>query len=382
MVRSRFALFLLGAAWLMPAIAADTLPFDSPQALQNLGEEEKRVWSQGLELQKALEKGGQLYPDTALNSYLQGVMDKLYPELAGHIRVRAIRSPLLNAFALPDGGVYINTGLLARFENEAQLATVLAHEGAHFVHRHGFRQQQSVKSASAFALVTQLLGVPIVGLLGQVIATSSMFGFSREMETEADNIGFSRLAKAGYDVGESTKVFEYLAKEVELSEVKEPFFYSTHPRLKDRIANFSELSRSYGSGGATFQNEYAKRIETMRMEDLESELSFGRFTHVIALLNDDAARKRYPPYCNYYLGEAYRKRNDKDDATQAAHYFDQAIALAPDFVATYRAKGLLAMQQERNEEAVELFTQYLQLAPQAPDRSYVESYLDMIKTSK
>lgn len=381
MVPSRLVFLWLGAVWLAPAWA-ETIPFDSPQSLQNLGEEERRVWSQGAELEKALEKGGQLYPDAALNAYLQSVMDKLYPELVGHIRVRAIRSPLLNAFALPDGSIYINTGLLARFENEAQLATVLAHEGAHFVHRHGFRQQQGLKSASAFAVVTQLLGVPLIGLMGQVIATSSIFGFSREMETEADNVGFSRLVQAGYDVSESPKVFEYLAKEVELSEVKEPFFYSTHPKLKDRIANFTELSHKHGEGGETFQEEFEKHIETVRLDDLDSELSFGRYSQVIALLKDDATKKRYPAYCSYYLGEAYRKRNDKDDVTQAAFYFDQAIAQMPEFAPSYRAKGLLAMQQERNAEAIELFNKYLQLAPQAKDRSYVESYLGMMKTSQ
>ena len=73
-----------------------------------------------------------------------------------------MKSPQLNAFALPNGRIYINQGLLARFQNEAQLATVMAHEGTHFTNRHGYQNTESLKDNSAFATFGAMLGVPIL----------------------------------------------------------------------------------------------------------------------------------------------------------------------------------------------------------------------------
>ena len=71
----------------------------------------------------------------------------IYPD----IRVRIVDSPSLNAFALPNGSIYINTGMLTRLDNEAQLATVLAHEGVHFTHKHSWQQRRKHRMRSTLA---------------------------------------------------------------------------------------------------------------------------------------------------------------------------------------------------------------------------------------
>jgi beta-barrel assembly-enhancing protease len=358
---------------------ADTrLPYADTLALQKLEPEEQRVWSASQDFEKAIRKGGQIYPSAELDAYLQGVMDKLYPEFIGAIKVHVVSSPVLNAFAIPNGNIYLNSGLLARFDNEAQLATVLAHEGAHFVYRHGYYNQQSIKGSAAFATITGVIGVPIVGLIGNVVAMSSIFGYSRELETEADNMGFERLLSAGYDVNEAAKVFEHLAAEVKLSDVKESVFYSTHPKLQDRVDNFTKLAAKQSYSGEINSQEYADKISKLRVEDLDLELSFGRYKHIIALLSDEKVLKRYPNTVHYYLGEAYRKRNEKDDATQSMLELDKAIAMDAGFAPSYRSKGLLLMSQQKNDEATKQFSRYLELAPDAADKSYVESYLETV----
>ena len=117
--------------------------------------------------------------------------------------MQVIKSPYLNAFALPNGSIYINQGLLSRFQNEAQLATVLAHEGTHFTHRHSFHLQRTVKNASLVNLVTRLMGLP---QLVDLVIISSVLGYNRELETEADNEGYKRVVAAGYNVHESRSV--------------------------------------------------------------------------------------------------------------------------------------------------------------------------------
>lgn len=376
----KLAGILLASLFLINQIAwaESRLPYTDASALLKLEADEQRLWTTSNDFEKAIRKGGQIYASPELEAYLQGVMDKLYPEFAGHIKVHVVNSPVLNAFAIPSGHIYMHTGLLARFDNEAQLATVLAHEGAHFVYRHGYFNQQSVKSSSAFATITAVIGVPIIGLIGNIIATSSIYGYSRELETEADNMGFNRLVKAGYDPNEAHKVFEHLAREVKLSEVQESFFYSTHPKLKDRVDNFTRLAKQQSSAGVMNEAEYAAKVNQLRIEALEQEFSFGRYKHVIALLSDENVLKRYPSTVHYYLGEAHRKRNEKDDVDMALREFDRAIELNANFAPVYRSRGLLLMSQSKNEQAVMEFKRYLELAPEASDKSYVNGYLETL----
>lgn len=376
----KLAGILLASLFLINQIAwaESRLPYTDASALLKLEADEQRLWTTSNDFEKAIRKGGQIYASPELEAYLQGVMDKLYPEFAGHIKVHVVNSPVLNAFAIPSGHIYMHTGLLARFDNEAQLATVLAHEGAHFVYRHGYFNQQSVKSSSAFATITAVIGVPIIGLIGNIIATSSIYGYSRELETEADNMGFNRLVKAGYDPNEAHKVFEHLAREVKLSEGQESFFYSTHPKLKDRVENFTRLAKQQSSAGVMNEAEYAAKVNQLRIEALEQEFSFGRYKHVIALLSDENVLKRYPSTVHYYLGEAHRKRNEKDDVDMALREFDRAIELNANFAPVYRSRGLLLMSQSKNEQAVMEFKRYLELAPEASDKSYVNGYLETL----
>ena len=211
-------------------------PFTSGTSAAPASEEEQRVWSEAEELNDAIARSAVIYDDPALTAYAQGVIDRLFPEFKGKIRVTLLKSPHLNAFAVPDGHLYVNIGLVARFQNEAQLATVLAHEGTHFTHRHSFLGQKSLKDNAALATLGSLLGVPV---LPQLIAVSSMFGYSRELETEADQVGYQRLLQAGYDVREAPRVFEHLMREVKAEDIREPFFFSTHPKLKDRLDNMT-----------------------------------------------------------------------------------------------------------------------------------------------
>ena len=365
-----------------PVFADSRLPYPDANSLQSLNQDEQRIWSASRDFEKAILKGGQIYPSPELEAYLQSIMDKLYPEFAGSIKVHVIKSPVLNAFAIPSGQIYINTGLLSRFDNEAQLATVLAHEGAHFVYRHGYFNQQSLKGASAFATITAVIGVPIVGLLGNVIAMSSIYGYSRELETEADNVGFERLSKAGYDLNEASKVFEHLAAEVKLSGTDESFFYSTHPKLQDRVENYTKLAATHSSEGLNNNEIYKSKIDKIRFEDLDLELSFGRYKHIIALLSEEKVLKRYPSTVQYYLGEAYRKRNDKGDSALAIIALDKAIQTNPEFALSYRSKAMLMMAEKNNQDAISLFSHYLELEPNASDKSYVAEYITTLNQNK
>ena len=376
MPRFGVALGLLLAMQLDLALA-EVLPWTSHDAAPG-SSEEKSLWTEADEFDRALARAGRLNPDPRLGAYVQGIMDRLYPEFQGQFKLHVINAQQINAFALPNGSVYIDTGLIARFQNEAQLATVLAHEGAHFVHRHSFQQNEQVKSAAALGLVVAMLGVP---LAGDLVALSSMFGYSREHEREADQVGYQRLAAAGYDARETTKTFEHLLAELKASDIKEPFFFADHPKLKERIESFKQLSKE-AVGGRVGREEFILATAGLRLASFEADLAAYRNKQVILVLADPERRREYPPEASYYLGEAYRQRNEQGDSDKAEQQYRMAIEGAPQFAPSYRALGLIYYRRSDMVRAAPLLNRYLDLAPDASDREYVETYLAQIAAAQ
>lgn len=349
---------------------ADVLPWSAHSQAPDT-REETSLWTEAGEFDQAMARAGKLNTDTKLRLYLQGIMDRLYPEFVSKFHVHAINAQEINAFALPNGSVYVTTGLIARFQNEAQLATVISHEGAHFLYRHSYQQEEAAKTAAAFGLVVAMLGVP---LAGDLIAASSMFGYSREHEREADRIGYERLVAAGYDARESVKTFEHLLAEIKASDIKEPFFFASHPKLGERIESFTELSKN-AKGGKTGKEEFILATASLRLASFEADLAAYRHKQVILVLSDPERRREYPPEASYYLGEAYRQRNEGGDEEKALTELKIAIDGAPRFAPSYRALGLLHFRKKDFGQATPLFRRYLELAPGASDHEYIEAYL-------
>jgi len=182
--------------------------FESSEATDQLFDDEERLWGISEEASEDFRMAGLIYQDAELNSYLQEVTDNLFPDFIGKINVQAFKSSSLNAFVMPNGNVYVNIGLLARMENEAQLASVLAHEGIHFTERHSLKSNRSAKNTMGFGVFLNMAtGLPI----GSLIAASSISGFSRSKENESDTMGFERLLDAGYKVEEGTEFFAQVA---------------------------------------------------------------------------------------------------------------------------------------------------------------------------
>lgn len=333
---------------------------------------EDRLWYEAKGFDDTIERSGQLYDERRATAYLQGVMDRLYPEFKGKIQVRIYDSTQLNAFALPNGSIYFNIGLLSRIENEAQLAAVLGHEGAHFVERHSFRQRVSAKNAAAFAVS----GIPFSSLA----AISSISGFSRDLEREADLKGYERLVKSGYDPHEAHKVFQRLADEVKALGTEDPYFFSSHPKLVERIETYKELAAAHRGGGRSGAEEYNRVVQPIRLETLRKDVGQDRFKSVILVMEDNNLRRYYPAAGYYYLGEAYLRRDGKGDPQKALQAFQTAEKLSPNYAPTYKSLGMHHMKAGHKSQALQYFNKYLSLAPSgAPDRAYVQQYISSLR---
>lgn len=190
-----------------------------------------------------------LYPQDSLAAYVQSVGERVAkvgdrPTLKYTFTI--IDSQDINAFALPGGYIFINRGLLAYLQNEAQLAAVLAHEVAHVTARHHVRQHSGTVGAKTAAVFTTILTrSTTVGEATSLWAASAVSGFGREMELEADKFGAQYLARAGYDPDAMIEVISILKDQERFSKIKakaqgrKPITYhgvfSTHPRNDKRL---------------------------------------------------------------------------------------------------------------------------------------------------
>ena len=190
---------------------------------------------------------------TQATQHVQCVADRIIAVLPDEYRkqnweVVLFNDEQVNAFALPGYKVGIYTGLLTVAENQSQLAAVVGHELAHVIARHGNeRVSTQLATSQALALGYQLSGeespekIAIFQALGIGAQVGIILPFSRSHESEADLLGLSYMAKAGFDPRESVQLWRNMSAG---GESKAPELLSTHPsnstRIKDLQANLSK----------------------------------------------------------------------------------------------------------------------------------------------
>ncbi len=351
------------------------------------GDDEKRLWERSKEEQKVLNESGLLYRDRELEDYLNQIAKKLQPpEIWAHIpfRIMVIKNPYLNAFAFPNGVIYVHTGILARMDNEAQLAILLAHEMTHCTHRHALKAFRDLKRRTAFLAAVQETqvgadeDVDLVTLLGSTGSIAAVTGYSQDLETEADMVGFGLLLSAGYDPHEAPKLFEHLKKELEEEKIKEPFFFGTHPRLRKRIENYKNLLNTHYQGkkaGIKNTNIFLAKLHEVILENAFLDLKAGRFSTAQRGAEKYLTIKPNDQRAYYLLGEISRQRGKKDDTKRAKAYYEKAISIEPSYPDPHKAIGLIYYKDGEKTLANRSFESYLSLSPQAPDRAYIQGYL-------
>ena len=183
--------------------------------------------------------------------YRDGVVDELVGQIGEalaptptddyqHYRFFVLRDPSPNAFALPNGDVYVQTGMLARLGDSSQLAAVLAHEINHVAGHHAIVDYRDTHTKVVAGMV--LTGV--FGGLGAIVSAglyTSMYGFSRELEQEADLHGLELLEETEFDPRAMPEVFELLARDYEGTMPRVATIWSTHPELEARAATTRRL---------------------------------------------------------------------------------------------------------------------------------------------
>ncbi len=205
----------------------------------------------GLMIVRGLRDQGQILEDPEVNDYIQSLGSRIAAQAQDggqRFQFFVVRDPSINAFALPGGFVGVNQGLLIATANEAQLASVLAHEIAHVTQRHiarSIRAQGRQSLASAAAILAAILIGATTGAadaaqagiaIAQGTAAQQRINFTRANEYEADRIGIGFLAAAGFDPFAMPDFFETLGRRAGLAASRAPEFLQTHPVTTNRIA--------------------------------------------------------------------------------------------------------------------------------------------------
>jgi predicted Zn-dependent protease len=157
------------------------------------------------------------------------------PKLQYHVKI--LDSPVVNAFAVPGGYIYITRGILAQFNNEAELMGVLGHEMGHVAARHSV-SQQTKQTMGTLLLITGMIASKEFAKYADYAMQGMQLlflKFSRDDERQADTLGVEYSSKIGYDAQKMADFFQVLNKmSMAESEGGVPTFLSTHPNPEDR----------------------------------------------------------------------------------------------------------------------------------------------------
>jgi len=214
-----------------------------------------------------------LYPDSALQRYVREIGLRMAraserPELPWTFRV--LDDPTINAFALPGGFIYVTRGILAHFENEAQLAGVLGHEIGHVTGKHGAEQMSRGQLTQGL-----LIGGAIASSavrenfdLAQGLTGLTMLKFGRDDENQADELGVRYMTGLGYDPRELAGVMEMLSASSALASpgARLPEWQSTHPDPENRVQSILsrvERNQLVPTDPVVERDEFLERIDGM-----------------------------------------------------------------------------------------------------------------------
>lgn len=205
-------------------------------------------WQMGAQLEQEIASELTLVNDANANAYINTIGQRIVSQTQmGNLpwKFHIVADPAINAFNVPGGHVYVNTGLIAAADNVSELAGVMAHEISHGVERHGTERITQVYGLNVIAgMVLGQNPAILEQIVAQVVGTGTVASMSRGAEREADQQGVRYMHAAGYNPeGMATFFNKLLAEEQRGSGAVERFF-ATHPLTQDRIRDVQRHAAS------------------------------------------------------------------------------------------------------------------------------------------
>ncbi|MFN4197327.1 MAG: M48 family metalloprotease [Caldimicrobium sp.] len=320
-------------------------------------EEEEKI---GKEVLQEISKKIEIIKDVEVNAYVNALGKYLLQKGVAltpfNFRFFLIKDKTFNAFSVPGGYIFINTGVFNYVVSEDELAAVLAHEISHNLARHVAKRIETIKrmqiAATAATLAAILLGGgqagEIVSVTSTALAQTKLLSYSREDEEEADRMGFEIYTKAGFNPKAMVNIFERLAKESRFAIELNLKYLFTHPLPQERVTYLQNLAEKFypkREGENAFSRDplYFQRLKAkvkalsedssdlilaLRVQLREKEDPMTRYQLALALMQarflNDAERElilalKSLPYRDYFLldqAELYFIKGDYQKAIE------------------------------------------------------------------
>jgi predicted Zn-dependent protease len=408
------------------------------------GEVDLEVLEQSDLLDQRLERDGLILANEPASVYLSQIGRLLIPKDLRIERVtwkfRAVRDPQPNAFALPNGSIYVTTGLLSLMDNESQLAAIIAHELTHVMRRHTYQHNRSNRKKFLTMNIMSAIGayapmsavgavIMVVTTVAPFIMVATMYGYSRELEREADLKGIDMMISAEYSPEEMIQVMKLLNKDIEGENVR--LFYNDHPSLDERI---KYLSGYLGARADKVTPQmalnreraaYFRNMEPVMRHNLQLSINTGRYRSAVHLaqrlvdfhpdsenlfwlaeahrtlgprapqLTDqqltnsakkDAAKKREKRTLEEeereLLATPAGKENWQQNQQKAEELYLRALAAENPIPLAHRGLGILYEKLSRANDALTQYQKYLELSPSAADRERIQRRIESLGGAK
>jgi len=340
---------------------------------------------------------------------------------------------------LPNGSIYVSTGLLSLVDNESQLAAIIAHELTHVMRRHTYMQNRSMRKKFLTMNIMAAVGayapggvigaaITAITMIAPFIIVATIFGYSRDLEREADLKGIDMMISAEYPPEEMVTVMKLLDRDLEGENVR--LFYNDHPALQERI-NYLSSYLGARADKVTPQMElnrekaaYFRTMEALMRHDVQLQINSGRYrsaVHIAQRLVDF-----HPDSENvFWLAETYRTlgprapqltereltNSAKKDAAKkrekrtveeeerelmatpagqefwkqhqqkAEELYARSLSLENPFPAAHRGLGMLYEKLGKTNEAATEYEKYIELSPAAIDRERIQRRIEALRRS-
>ncbi|MXY90080.1 MAG: M48 family metalloprotease [Gammaproteobacteria bacterium] len=388
---------------------------------QELDEDEAGIWMIVEKQEQYLRTSPYRIENEHLDRFLHDISCRLAPDQCDEIRIYVLRTPGLNAFMMPNGAMFIQSGLLLRMTSTSELAAVIAHEITHYSQKHSIenirRWNRANNTLSVIGAVVSAAGsVATLGATSyesyqsaldlsntallmlqtaQIFSAFQLIAYGRDDERESDMYGLELLARAGFDPLSASRVWENYLVEEEYAGTERAFsFLSTHPLPQDRMQYLKELAETREVGDAVpveLEDDIIFRFVTgeVRKEWLESEVRALHPEQMEGLIvNQEKFANLDKGYLLYLVARSWQIRAGRqglnsweiDEAMEKSlEMYIQASNTESNMPTEgYRDLAQVAEDMGEIDIAIEALNEYLTLAPDAWDARFVRRKIESL----